>query len=336
MAPVADNAGRSFLRRRPTAGRSSGTRCAGSPGIGLMVAPMELTPLPVVTMVGTPALRRAAERRFLLRCLGDRRRRLPNHRQTIDDRGRIVVIGNTKVDLLWKYAYAKEIELRYTRAYGPGRYDPGYEWGGADYPIGYVRWTEGRNMEAVLRLMAEGKLNVRPLITHRFPIEQAAAAYKVITGKRHEFAVGYDVGFDAQGRLLALKPSLLKINAGELAALGGGASVLELSRQLGLPVAMTGAVDDISSGAQSLRLANGHPLMGKVTATGCAAGAVAAAALAVERDPVVAAAAALSIMAIAGERAAVTAAGPGSFVPAFLDALYGLDAPQIGAHLRLA
>ncbi|ALV28174.1 hydroxyethylthiazole kinase [Pannonibacter phragmitetus] len=137
-------------------------------------------------------------------------------------------------------------------------------------------------------------------------------------------------------RLLALKPSLLKINAGELAALGGGASVLELSRQLGLPVAMTGAVDDISSGTQGLRLANGHPLMGKVTATGCAAGAVAAAALAVEPDPVMAAAAALSIMAIAGEMAAVTATGPGSFVPAFLDALYGLDAPQIGAHLRLA
>ncbi|WP_430511739.1 hydroxyethylthiazole kinase [Pannonibacter phragmitetus] len=137
-------------------------------------------------------------------------------------------------------------------------------------------------------------------------------------------------------RLLALRPTLLKINAGELAALGGGASVLELSRQLGLPVAMTGAVDDISNGTQSLHLANGHPLMGKVTATGCAAGAVAAAALAVEPDPLVSAAAALSIMAIAGEIAAVAAAGPGSFVPAFLDALYGLDAPQIGAHLRLA
>ncbi|MEH0076582.1 hydroxyethylthiazole kinase [Pannonibacter sp. Pt2] len=137
-------------------------------------------------------------------------------------------------------------------------------------------------------------------------------------------------------RLLALKPSLLKINAGELAALGGGASVLELSGQLGLPVAMTGAVDDISSGIQSLRLANGHPLMGRVTATGCAAGAVAAAALAVEPDPVVAAAAALSIMAIAGEIAAGHSTGPGSFVPAFLDALYGLEAAQIRAHLRLA
>ena len=137
-------------------------------------------------------------------------------------------------------------------------------------------------------------------------------------------------------RLLALKPPLLKVNAGELTALGGGATVLELSRQLGLPVALTGAVDEISSGAQTLRLANGHPLMGKVTATGCAAGAVAAAALAVEADPVLATAAALSIMAIAGEIAAAQAAGPGSFVPAFLDALYGLDAPQIGTRMRLA
>lgn len=137
-------------------------------------------------------------------------------------------------------------------------------------------------------------------------------------------------------RLLALEPSLLKINAGELAALGGGASVPDLSRQLGLPIAMTGAVDEISNGTQRLRLANGHPLMGRVTATGCAAGAVAAAALAVEPDALVATAAALSIMAIAGEIAATHASGPGSFVPAFLDALYGLEAAQIGAHLRLA
>ena len=57
------------------------------------------------------------------------------------DRGRIVVVGNTRVDLPWKDAYEKEIEVRYTRSYGPGRYDPVYEWGGVDYPIGYVRWT---------------------------------------------------------------------------------------------------------------------------------------------------------------------------------------------------
>ena len=68
--------------------------------------------------------------------------------EVIRDRGRIVVVGNTKVDLLWKYAYEKEISVRYSRSYGPGRYDPAYEWGGTDYPIGYVRWTEQRNFDA--------------------------------------------------------------------------------------------------------------------------------------------------------------------------------------------
>jgi len=100
--------------------------------------------------------------------------------QSIDalrDRGRIVVIGNTKVDLLWKYAYAKEIELRYTRAYGPGRYDPSYEWGGADYPIGYVRWTEQRNLEAALHLMATGALDLGAITTRRVPFNRALEVY---------------------------------------------------------------------------------------------------------------------------------------------------------------
>lgn len=97
--------------------------------------------------------------------------------EALRDRGRIVVIGNTKVDLLWKYAYAKEIELRYTRAYGPGRYDPSYEWGGADYPIGYVRWTEQRNLEAALHLMATGALDVGAITTRRVPFSRALEVY---------------------------------------------------------------------------------------------------------------------------------------------------------------
>ena len=71
------------------------------------------------------------------------------------DRGRIVVVGNTRADLDWKVFFEKEIEVRYSRSYGPGRYDPGYEWGGVDYPIGYVRWTEARNFEACLQLDAD-------------------------------------------------------------------------------------------------------------------------------------------------------------------------------------
>ncbi|RPJ81767.1 MAG: oxidoreductase, partial [Acidobacteria bacterium] len=78
----------------------------------------------------------------------------------------------------WKAYYEKELEIRYSRSYGPGRYDPRYEEQGQDYPIGYVRWTENRNMEAFLDLVATGRMNVRPLITGRFPFSQAETVYK--------------------------------------------------------------------------------------------------------------------------------------------------------------
>ena len=71
--------------------------------------------------------------------------------------------------------YEKELDFRISRSYGPGRYDTAYEQKGRDYPIGYVRWTETRNMEAFLQLLAEGKLDLNPLITHRFPIDDAPA-----------------------------------------------------------------------------------------------------------------------------------------------------------------
>jgi len=103
--------------------------------------------------------------------------------QTIEalrDRGRIVVLGNTRVDLLWKHAYAKEIEIRYSRSTGPGRYDPNYEWGGVDYPIGYVRWTEQRNFDACLHLMATGVLNLAAITTRRIPFSNALEAYDTL------------------------------------------------------------------------------------------------------------------------------------------------------------
>src|SRR5262249_39765418 len=99
------------------------------------------------------------------------------------DRARVVVVGLVGMDLRRHRYYEKEIELRVSRSYGPGRYDPQYEERGIDYPIGYVRWTEKRNMEAFLGLAAEGKVKPAALTTHRFAIEQAAAAYDVITGK---------------------------------------------------------------------------------------------------------------------------------------------------------
>lgn len=112
--------------------------------------------------------------------------------QSIDalrDRGRLVVVGNTHVELPWKTTYEKELEIRYSRSYGPGRYDPSYEWGGADYPIGYVRWTEQRNFDACLHLMKTGALRLDAITTRRVPFREALAAYRELAGGAPEIGV---------------------------------------------------------------------------------------------------------------------------------------------------
>jgi len=106
------------------------------------------------------------------------------------DRARVVATGAVGLTFPRKVYYEKEISFINSRSYGPGRYDSDYEENGNDYPLGYVRWTEGRNFGAVVDLMASGKLKVQPLITHRFPIEQATQAYEVITGKKKEPFLG--------------------------------------------------------------------------------------------------------------------------------------------------
>jgi predicted dehydrogenase/threonine dehydrogenase-like Zn-dependent dehydrogenase len=94
------------------------------------------------------------------------------------DRSRVVDIGKCKLDLPWSDYYEKELDVRFSRSYGPGRYDPLYEEYGFDYPIGYVRWTERRNMECVLALMAEGRLDLAPLIGDVFEFDSAANVYE--------------------------------------------------------------------------------------------------------------------------------------------------------------
>jgi predicted dehydrogenase/threonine dehydrogenase-like Zn-dependent dehydrogenase len=94
------------------------------------------------------------------------------------DRGRLVIVGNTKADLAWKYFYEKELDVRFSRSYGPGRYDPAYEWGGADYPVGYVRWTEQRNFDACLHLMRTGALDLGAITTRRVPFAEALGVYQ--------------------------------------------------------------------------------------------------------------------------------------------------------------
>ncbi|TDU73410.1 putative dehydrogenase [Prosthecobacter fusiformis] len=96
------------------------------------------------------------------------------------DRGVIVIVGIYDAELSWKTAYMKDIQVRYSRSYGPGRYDPQYEWGGKDYPIGYVRWTENRNFEACLQLMKTGQLDLAPITTRRAPFAEAVSIYDAL------------------------------------------------------------------------------------------------------------------------------------------------------------
>src|SRR5687767_1393350 len=99
------------------------------------------------------------------------------------DRGRLVDVGITRIELPWKTFYEKELEVRFSRSYGPGRYDPAYEWGGQDYPIGYVRWTEQRNFQACLDLMARGQINLEAVTTKRLPFERALEVYGDLAGE---------------------------------------------------------------------------------------------------------------------------------------------------------
>ncbi len=119
------------------------------------------------------------------------------------DRGRIVVLGMVSLDVPWNDFYHKELEIRLSRSYGPGRYDSSYEEGGNDYPIGYVRWTENRNMSEFLHCVATGKVRVEPLITHRFPFDAATDAYAIIAGERKEPYLGIVLQYPETPRLSA-------------------------------------------------------------------------------------------------------------------------------------
>lgn len=97
-------------------------------------------------------------------------------------RGRIVLVGVTGLELSRDDFFKKELTFQVSASYGPGRYDPNYEEMGQDYPVGFVRWTEQRNFEAVLDMMADGRLNVKPLISHHFDISEASRAYELVGG----------------------------------------------------------------------------------------------------------------------------------------------------------
>ncbi len=127
------------------------------------------------------------------------------------DRAIVSMVGAVGMNVPRKVYYEKELQLRLSRSYGPGRYDAQYEEGGIDYPIGYVRWTERRNMEEFLRLLSTGGVKLDKLITHRFDIGAAESAYDIITGKNKQPYLGILLtypeksGASAGAKMIALK-----------------------------------------------------------------------------------------------------------------------------------
>jgi predicted dehydrogenase len=136
-------------------------------------------------------------------------------------RGRIVLVGVTGLELSRADFYAKEISFQVSCSYGPGRYDPAYEEQGQDYPIGYVRWTEQRNFEAVLDLMASGALDVAPLISHRFDFADAAQAFDLLSSGQPSLGILLRYPQDEQ----AVATPMVRVTAGESRAESGRASV---------------------------------------------------------------------------------------------------------------
>ncbi len=128
------------------------------------------------------------------------------------DRARVIAVGAVGLELPRKIYYEKELTFINSRSYGPGRYDPGYEEQGRDYPIGYVRWTEGRNLAAFVELLARKRLDVSRLITHRFPIEQAEEAYRLITQQSSGSYLGVILTYpdDQEGAMLSVESSVLQ------------------------------------------------------------------------------------------------------------------------------
>ena len=143
-------------------------------------------------------------------------------------RGRIVLVGVVGLNLSRDDFYEKELTFQVSCSYGPGRYDSTYEEGGNDYPIGFVRWTEQRNFEAVLDLMAAGMLDVKPLISHRFEMAQAAEAMNLLTSSEPALGILLNYPRSADGEEAALERVVMldaarpKASKGSVAFLGAG------------------------------------------------------------------------------------------------------------------
>jgi len=127
-------------------------------------------------------------------------------------RGRIVLVGVTGLELSRADFYEKELTFQVSCSYGPGRYDPLYEDRGQDYPFGLVRWTEQRNFEAILDMLADSRLNVDSLISHRFPLEQATQAYELLGSEKSALGIVLQYSDDGKNADPALLSRTVKIS----------------------------------------------------------------------------------------------------------------------------
>lgn len=138
------------------------------------------------------------------------------------DRGIVSMVGAVKMDIPRKVYYEKELQLRLSRSYGPGRYDPEYEEKGHDYPISYVRWTERRNMEEFLRLVSTGQVTPSRLTTHRFEINDAEKAYEIVTGEDKQPFMGVVLTYEGGSKTAPVRRIELKSRAPVAGKVGVG------------------------------------------------------------------------------------------------------------------
>ncbi len=171
-------------------------------------------------------------------------------------RAKVVVVGMVGMDVPRNQYYRKELDLRLSMAYGPGRYDPDYEEKGIDYPFAYVRWTEQRNFEAFLGFVASGKVTPKALVTHQFHFDDALKAYDMLEGKTNEKYLGivltYPAQVDVSNKIIQIFNKHLQSDSIRTGLLGAG----NFAKAVILP---------------HLKKAGGFELVGVCTATGISA-----------------------------------------------------------------
>ena len=146
--------------------------------------------------------------------------------QMCRQRGRIILVGVTGLDLRRDDFYEKELTFQVSCSYGPGRYDQNYEGKGHDYPLGFVRWTEQRNFQAILNMMAENKLDVKPLITHRFPFNEAEQAYDMFLSDKTAIGVVFDYDKEGVKQDEEIRGATIEIESSETVSYISGSPVI--------------------------------------------------------------------------------------------------------------